>query len=35
MRTEFQFRKVKNWGDGRWRELHDNVNVFSATELDS
>ena len=33
MRTEFQFRKVKNQGDGWWWELHNRVNVLSATEL--
>ena len=33
MGTEFQFKEVKNLGDGGWRELHNNVNDLSATEL--
>ena len=33
MGAEFQFRKVKNWGDGWWWELYNNVNGFGATEL--
>ena len=33
MGTEFQFRKVKNLGDGWWWELHNNVDVLSVTEL--
>ena len=33
METEFQFRKVKNWGDGWWWQLSNNVNVLTATEL--
>ena len=35
MVTEFQFRKVKNLGDERWWDLHNNLNVLSATELHS
>ena len=31
--TEFQFRKVKNSGDGQWRELHNNVKELNTTEL--
>ena len=31
--SELWFRKAKNLGDRRQRELHDNVNVLSATEL--
>ena len=33
MGTEFQFRKVKNSGDGWWWDLHNHVNVLSAAEL--
>ena len=31
--TEFKFRKVKNSGDGQWRELHNNVKELNTTEL--
>ena len=31
MGTEFQFRKVKNWGDGWWCKWNSTVNILSAT----
>ena len=31
--TKFQFRKVKNSGDGWWWKFQNNVNVLSVTEL--
>ena len=33
MGTEFQFRKVKNSGDGWWWDLYNHVNLLSAAEL--
>ena len=33
MGTDVQLSKVKNLGDGWWWELHNNMNVFIATEL--
>lgn len=33
METEFQVCKMKSSGDGQWRWLHNNVNVFNTTEL--
>ena len=33
MGTEFQFRKVKNSGDGWWWDFHNYVNLLSAAEL--